>query len=78
MWIGGILGMIAVVGNIFIALRAGTGYAVILLLMGTAVGGVLIDHFGLFEAPKKKITPKKLFGIILMLTGTAFFRLLGQ
>lgn len=78
MWIGGILGMVAVVGNIFIALRAGTGYAVILLLMGTAVGGVLIDHFGLFEAPKKKITPKKLFGIILMLTGTAFFRLLGQ
>lgn len=77
MWLGGFLGMGTVVGNIVIASRVGTGYGVVLTLIGTTLGGVLIDHFGLFEAQQKKITPKKVLGIVLMLAGSIIFRVIG-
>lgn len=76
MWTGGIFGMGIVAGNVIMALRVGPGYAILILLIGTTIGGVLIDHFGLFEAPQKKITKQKFIGIILMLIGCALFRLL--
>lgn len=75
-WLGGPFGMGIVVGNIFMAVRVGTGYAVILLLIGMTVGGIVIDHFGLFDAPVKKLTVNKVLGIALMLAGSVLFRLM--
>ena len=41
----------------------------------STAGGVLIDHFGFFDADRQPVTARKLLGILLMLAGAALFRL---
>lgn len=53
MWIGGVFGGIYVLANVELAEIFGTGLAVIIILIGLTTGGILVDHFGLFESPKK-------------------------
>ena len=59
MWIGGILGGLYILANVYLSRIVGTGMTVIILLIGSTTGGILVDHFGMFESPKKPITPRK-------------------
>lgn len=76
MWIGGILGALYNLANVFLSHQVGTGMAVTILLVGSTTGGLLVDQIGLFGAPRQSITKKKIAGVVIMLAGAACIRLL--
>ncbi|WP_312193981.1 DMT family transporter, partial [Exiguobacterium sp.] len=49
-WGGGVLGVIYLTGNILLFPRLGGVQTVIMPIFGQVIMGLLIDHFGLFEA----------------------------
>ena len=52
----------------------GTGSLIILI--GLTTGGILVDHFGLFESPKKTMNVQKIVGICVMVFGATLIKLL--
>lgn len=72
-WSGGLFGVLFVIGNIVAARTVGTGMAVVLLLTGLMIGGLLVDHFGLFRSPKRPVGARSLLGILLMISGAILF-----
>ncbi len=76
MWTGGILGGLYVFANVNLYQTLGTGLTVVIVLTGTVAGGLIIDHFGLFGTPVKKITARKIAGVALMIAGAALIKLL--
>ena len=76
MWIGGILGGLYILANIYLSRIIGTGMTVIILLIGSTTGGILVDHFGAFESPKKPINMQKVLGVLIMIGGAAAIKLL--
>ena len=76
MWIGGILGGLYVLVNIHLSRIIGTGMTIIILLVGSTTGGILVDHFGIFESPKKAVNGQKILGALIMILGAAAIKLL--
>lgn len=76
MWIGGILGGLYILANVYLSRIVGTGMTVIILLIGSTTGGILVDHFGMFESPKKPINAQKILGVLIMILGAATIKLL--
>lgn len=76
MWIGGILGGLYILANVYLSRIVGTGMTVIILLIGSTTGGILVDHFGMFESPKKPINAQKILGVLIMILGAAAIKLL--
>lgn len=74
-WIGGILGGIYILVNVYLSGTLGTGITIIVLLIGSTCGGLLIDHFGLFGTERKKINVMKVIGVGLMIFGAATIKL---
>lgn len=76
MWIGGILGGLYILANVYLSRIVGIGMTVIILLIGSTTGGILVDHFGMFESPKKPINAQKILGVLIMILGAAAIKLL--
>lgn len=76
-WTGGLLGGIFVFGCSLLVPQIGTGQTVIATLLGMIVGGLIIDHFAILNAPQRKIKPIQLLGILILLTGVMFIRYYG-
>lgn len=76
MWIGGILGGLYVLANVYLSRIVGTGMTVVVLLVGSTTGGILVDHFGIFESPKKAVDRQKILGVLIMILGAAAIKLL--
>ena len=76
MWIGGILGGLYVLANVYLSRIVGTGMTVVVLLVGSTTGGILVDHFGIFESPKKAVNRQKILGVLIMILGAAAIKLL--
>lgn len=76
MWIGGILGGLYILANVYLSRIVGTGMTVIILLIGSTTGGILVDYFGMFESPKKPINAQKILGVLIMILGAAAIKLL--
>ncbi|MBQ9708580.1 MAG: DMT family transporter [Firmicutes bacterium] len=76
-WIlcGGLFGALFVVGNIITAQAIGTGMAVVILLTGLMIGGLLVDQFGLFQSAKRPVTYREIIGVLVMVAGAALFHL---
>ena len=49
---------------------------VVVLLVGSTTGGILVDHFGIFESPKKAVNSQKILGALIMILGAAAIKLL--
>lgn len=75
MWIGGFLGAMFVFGNAFLSPVIGTGLTVVTILLGLMAGSLLIDHFGLLGAHRKKVTLLQAVGLALMVAGVGVIRL---
>mgnify|MGYP002517039737 CR=1 FL=1 len=76
MWIGGILGGLYILANVYLSRIVGTGMTVVILLIGSTTGGILVDHFGMFESLKKPINIQKILGVLIMVFGAAAIKLL--
>lgn len=74
-WTGGLFGALFVVGNIITAQTVGTGMAVVILLTGLMIGGLLVDQFGMFRSKKRPVSVKEILGVALMVCGAVLFHL---
>lgn len=74
-WTGGILGGLYLLANITLSSRLGTGMTIILLLIGSTVGGLFIDQFGLFGVDKKPLHVTKAVGVLVMIVGAAAIKI---
>lgn len=74
-WTGGLFGALYVVGNIITAQTVGTGMAVVVLLTGLMIGGLLVDQFGMFRSAQRPVGWKEIAGVIIMIAGAAMFYL---
>ena len=50
-WFGGLLGVVALTGNILLFPHLGAVQTVVLPIAGQIMMGVVIDHFGFFDSP---------------------------
>ena len=74
-WTGGLFGVLFVVGNIIAAQTVGTGMAVVILLTGLMIGGLLVDRFGLFRSARRPVGKREILGVLIMICGAALFHL---
>ncbi|AZZ60145.1 DMT family transporter [Oenococcus sp. UCMA 16435] len=74
-WIGGLIGALFVLGNAYLVPLIGTGFTVVIVLLGQIVGSMLVDQFGWFAAKRNPIIPVQVLGIISMIIGIALIKL---
>ena len=72
---GGLFALTVVSCNAAVAPILGTGLSTITNLIGMMGGGLVIDATGFLGIDKKPVTAVKLFGMLLMLAGTAMISL---
>ncbi|MBL4871415.1 MAG: DMT family transporter [Robiginitomaculum sp.] len=68
-YFGGVLFMLYIASITYTAPIIGIGNAVFFVLLGQLITAVLIDHYGLLNAPVSAVTYKRIFGIMLMIVG---------
>jgi len=76
MWIGGVIGAIFVLGNVYLVPIIGTGLAVVIVLVGLMIGSLLIDQFGLFDSKRNPITFAQVLSLLIMIVGVTIIRVL--
>jgi transporter family-2 protein len=73
-WMGGLIGAIYVTGIIMLIPRLGAGLAFSLAVSGQLLMSVLMDQFGMLGVPVNPISPSKLLGMALLITGVFLIR----
>ncbi|MDO5513224.1 DMT family transporter [Corynebacterium sp.] len=68
-WSGGVLGVVVLTGNIVLFPRLGSVQTVVLPITGQVIMGLLIDHFGLFHAPRHALDGMRVLGAALLVIG---------
>ncbi len=74
-WIGGILGGLYILINVYLVEQIGTGQTVVLVLFGQIAGSLLVEQFGLFRSYKNQIMPVQILGLIIMIAGVFLIRI---
>lgn len=69
LWIGGILDVIYLTGNILLFPKLGSVQTVIMPVLGQILAGLLIDNFGWFSSPQKPLSLTRVLGAVLVLLG---------
>lgn len=75
MWIGGIIGALYVLGNVYLVPVVGTGLAVVIVLVGLMAGSLMVDQFGWFAAKKNPISVVQILGLVIMVVGVSLIRI---
>lgn len=76
MWLGGLIGAVFVLGNVYLVPIIGTGLAVVIVLVGLITGSLLIDQFGLFDSKKNPITLAQVVSLLVMISGVILIRVI--
>ena len=71
-WMGGVCGATIVMAGIFCLPVLGSARNMMLLCFGQIMAGLLIDHFGIFDAPVTKLSLLRAAGALLEIVGIAF------
>ena len=71
-FLGGLLGVIYLTGNLLLLPRLGAALTVVITVTGQIIMGVIIDTFGLLGAHQQSFTLFKGVGIIFLITGIIF------
>lgn len=66
---GGLLGVLYLMGNLFLLNKIGSSLTVIFTLLGQLFMGLIIDSFGLFSMEKLPFTLLKFFAVVFFLIG---------
>ncbi|GGB06724.1 DMT family transporter [Macrococcus hajekii] len=69
LWIGGLLGLIGLTGNILLFPKLGGVQTVILPILGQIFASMIIDHFGFFGSPEIPLSFIRIVGVILLIAG---------
>ena len=68
-WLGGLLGVVALTGNILLFPHLGAVQTVVLPIAGQIMMGLVIDHVGLFDSPASPLTIVRASGAVVVLGG---------
>ena len=68
-WLGGVMGVCFVLGNILLFPRLGALETVVLPILGQVVMGLLVDRFGLFGAPAMPVSWMRVLGATVVFAG---------
>jgi bacterial/archaeal transporter family-2 protein len=74
-WIGGGLGAFYVVSTVVVPVRIGAAAFFGILVAAQLVTSVLADQFGWLAFEQKSITPLRIVGVVLLVTGALLVRL---
>jgi transporter family-2 protein len=72
LYVGGILGVAILAAPILLVPRIGATPTLIAIILGQSLVALLIDHFGLFAAPKVEINLARVVGVLLVAVGAYF------
>ena len=70
-WTGGILGALYVGSAIVLSPKIGVAAMLSMVIAGQMVMSLVIDHYGLIQAPVYSISPMRLAGAVLVAAGAA-------
>ncbi|WP_273726941.1 DMT family transporter [Leuconostoc mesenteroides] len=73
-WVGGIIGALFVLGNVYLVPLLGTGLVVVIVLVGQIAGSLFVDQFGWFGAKKNPISVIQLLGLFFMVGGVVLIK----
>lgn len=68
-WLGGVLRLIAMTGNILLFPRLGSVQTALLPITGQVLTGLVIDHFGWFHSTRIELDPARVVGAVLLMVG---------
>jgi transporter family-2 protein len=71
MWLGGLMGTIALAAISFAPGKIGVFPTLALFLSGQLAMGLAIDSFGLLETPRASMTATRVAGVVLVILGAA-------
>jgi len=69
LYLGGVFIVAYILGITWVAPRFGVGNAIAFVLLGQLLSMAVIDHFGLFGAPRYPFSLLRLAGLVLMAAG---------
>ncbi|MFB9768478.1 DMT family transporter [Lactiplantibacillus modestisalitolerans] len=69
LWLGGLLGVAYLTGNLLLFLRLGAVQTVLFPIAGQVLMGLLIDQFGWFQAARVPLTGWRVAGALLVMAG---------
>ena len=68
-WLGGLLGAAYVAATTVLGPRLGAAALLALTLAGQMLAALLVDHYGVIGFPPSPVTPARLLGAALLVTG---------
>ncbi|HEX4678292.1 MAG TPA: DMT family transporter [Gaiellaceae bacterium] len=74
-WIGGALGAVFVTSSVVVPVRIGAAAFFGIVVAAQLVTSVLIDQFGLLSFTQRQISPLRLVGVGLLISGALLVRL---
>lgn len=74
-WIGGLIGGLYVLINVYLVGQIGTGQTVVLALFGQIAGSLIVQQFGLFKSIKNSIAFIQILGLMIMLVGVFLIKM---
>lgn len=74
-WIGGLLGAAYVAISVVLVSRLGAAFAFSLVVLGQMITALLLDRFGWFGVPIHDLTPGRLVGVALVISGVVLIRM---
>lgn len=73
-WLGGLLGAILVFLAIVLAEQLGAAVMVALIITGQMIVSLLLDHYGLVGYTRNTLSPARIMGTLLLLSGVFLIR----
>jgi transporter family-2 protein len=73
-WIGGLLGAAYVAISVVLISRLGAAFAFSLVVLGQMVTALILDRFGWFGVPIHDLSPGRLIGVALVISGVVLIR----
>ena len=74
-WTGGILGAVYVALTLVLVRKLGSGVLFSAVVLGQMIAALFIDQFGLIGSAKHEITPPRVLGVVMIVSGVALVRL---
>ena len=74
-WTGGLFGSFFVLTAIVATVPLGAAMTLALVVVGQAIAGLVIDHYGWFGLEVQRMSPVRLLGALLLVVGVVLMRL---
>ncbi|MCT1683563.1 DMT family transporter [Corynebacterium appendicis] len=77
-WIGGLMGVIFITGNVILFPKIGAVETVVLPILGQVIMALVIDNFGLFGAVQTDVGLLRVMGALVVVAGIVLVHVVGR